>query len=188
MIYEDEHCTVVCQPLNHGISSFGFAIVEKSQSGKFMPDRAKERGIEPGPSYAILKAGGRVTLPDGTVVNGDELVGARKRGRKVVICGDTGVSADLPTLAAGADILVHEATFMQDRLERAIEVGHSTAVQAAKAALFAGVQQLILTHFSPRYDNEHSGILADLLKEAQEIFPNTILAEDFLEIDVSLSS
>jgi ribonuclease Z len=102
-----------------------------------------------------------------------------------VICGDTGITEAAVELAQNADVLVHEATFMSDLAERALQVGHSTAAQAAAVAKSAGVGQLILTHFSPRYEQENSNMMGSLLMEAQETFPNTLLAEDLLVVDVA---
>ena len=95
-----------------------------------------------------------MTLPDGRIIEGKGLVGPPRPGRKVVICGDTGVTPAVVDLAQGADVLVHEATFLKDQAERAAAVGHSTAEGAARAAREAGARTLILTHFSPRYEFE----------------------------------
>jgi ribonuclease Z len=184
MIFEDEHCRVECRLLNHGIPSYGFAVTEKQQPGVFDPERAKELGITPGPDYGTLKSGRDIVLPNGVLVRSTDVVGASRIGRKVVICGDTAATEAAVELAAAADVLVHEATFMKDQTERAAQVGHSTTVQAATVAKRAGVGTLILTHFSPRYEQEKSNLMAELLAEATEIFPNTILAEDYLSFDI----
>jgi ribonuclease Z len=102
----------------------------------------------------------------------------------VVICGDTGVTPAAITLAQDADVLVHEATFMENEAERAQQVAHSTAAQAAKVAREAGVKTLILTHFSPRYESHDQSQMEALLAEAQAIFPNTQLAYDFWSFEV----
>jgi ribonuclease Z len=184
VVHEDDFCTVECRLLNHGIASFGYAITEKPGPGEFNAPMALELGVPSGPLYGVLKSGSDVTLEDGRVILAKELTGLPKKPRKVVICGDTGVTNATIELAAGADILVHEATFMADRTARALEVGHSTATQAAAAAKAAGVGHLILTHFSPRYNQDESTQMPAVLAEAQAIFCNTTLAEDFLAVDV----
>jgi ribonuclease Z len=183
-VYEDEFCTVDCRLLYHNIPSYGYSIVERDQPGEFIVDKAKSYGIEPGPSYSILKAGGQIELPNGCVIRGADLVGPARRGRKVVICGDTGLSDAVIDLAMDADVLVHEATFMQGQTARAIEVGHSTTVQAAETAKKAGVRKLVLTHISPRYELEDGQVMIDLLKEARDIFPETVLAHDYMAVDI----
>jgi ribonuclease Z len=185
LIYEDKFCTVECRLLNHGIASYGYAIIEKEQPGEFLPDKAKELGVIPGPDFGVLKAGHNLTLGDGRVVRSADVTGPPRLGRKIVICGDTGITEAAVELAQNADVLVHEATFMSDLAERALQVGHSTAAQAAAVAKSAGVGQLILTHFSPRYEQENSNMMGSLLMEAQETFPNTLLAEDLLVVDVA---
>jgi ribonuclease Z len=180
IVLEDDQCTVECRLLNHGIPSYGYSIVEKAQPGEFLPEAAMGRGVRPGPDFAILKSGEDILLDDGSVVYSSDVVGPPRRSRKIVICGDTGVTDATVELARDADVLVHEATFMAEQTERAVSVGHSTTVQAAEAARNAGVKQLILTHFSPRYEQQNSEMMSALLAEAQSVFPNTVLAEDFL--------
>jgi len=183
-IYEDELCTVECRLLKHGIPSYGFAVIEKEQPGEFLPERARAAGVEPGPQFGLLKGGSDIILPNGALVRSADVVGPPRPGRKIVICGDTGVTEAASELAAGADVLVHEATFMEAQTERAAQVGHSTTVQAAAVAKRAGVGQLILTHFSPRYEQDKLTTMDELLFEARGVFPNTILAEDFLIYDL----
>jgi len=89
-------------------------------------------------------------------------------------------SAGTIDVAKGADLLIHEATFADEEGARAIETGHSTAREAAQVAATAGVRQLVLTHLSARY----SLTTGDLVREAKEVFPNTLVARDGMEIDV----
>ena len=104
-----------------------------------------------------------------------------RSGRKIVYSGDTSPSEKIINLARDADVLIHEATFADDLTERAAEEGHTTASQAADVARKAGVELLVLTHISSRYDDSKL-----LLEEARAVFPDTRLAEDFMKIDVPL--
>lgn len=184
LIFEDEARQVFCRRLAHRIVSYGYAVVEKPRPGTFDAEAARALGIPSGPVYGRLKAGESVMLPDGRVIDGRTLVGPERPGRKIVICGDTGVTPAVAELAQDADVLIHEATFLTEQADRAAQVGHSTAAGAARAARDAGVETLILTHFSPRYESDSESRLGELLAEAQAIFPNTRLARDFWSYDV----
>jgi len=179
LIYEDESRQVYCRRLAHRIVSYGYAVVEKPRPGTFDAAQAQALGIPSGPLYGRLKAGETLTLPTGRVVHGSDLVGPPRLGRKIVICGDTGATPAVTELAANADILIHEATFLNEQVDRAVASGHSTAQSAATAARAAGVGTLILTHISPRYESASESRLGELLAEAQAVFPNTLLARDF---------
>jgi ribonuclease Z len=163
-----------------GGPSLGFALVEEERRGRFNPDLARELGIPEGPLWGRLHRGETVTLPDGRAVDPDVLVGPRRSGRKVAISGDTRPAESVVEASRGADLLVHEATFADEEADRASETGHSTAREAARVAARAGVQQLVLTHFSARYSRDASV----LLSEAREEFETVVLARDGLEIDV----
>jgi ribonuclease Z len=188
IIHEDETCVVVCRLLNHGIPSYGFSVVEKERPGEFNVALAESLGIPAGPIYGTLKSGIDVTLSDGRRIEASRFVGRPRKPRKVTICGDTGVSPTTAVLADRATVLVHESTFMADQIARAIEVGHSTAGQAAEAAKVAGVGTLILTHISPRYDQQEASLLPALLAEAKAIFPHTFVANDLMEVEIPVTS
>ncbi len=185
LVYEDDAREVFCRRLNHRVASYGYAVREKPRPGTFDADRAKALGVPFGPLFGVLKSGGCVTLADGRVVDGSGLVGPPRPGRSVVVCGDTGVTPAAAQLAAGADVLVHEATFLSEQRDRAVAAGHSTAAEAAAVARDAGVGTLILTHISARYESDAPPRASDLLAEAQTIFPNTLLAHDFWSFDAA---
>jgi ribonuclease Z len=132
--------------VEHRAPSLGYALVEAPRPGEFHPDRARELGVEFGPDFGRLQRG--------EIVNGvrpDQVMGEPRRGRKVVLTGDTAPCEMTKLVAWEADLLVHEATFTQEDAERAAETGHSTAAQAAEIGAEAGVRMLALTHISPRY-------------------------------------
>ena len=166
----------------HRIEAYGYAVVEKDQAGHFDVDKARELDIPAGPLYGRLKKGETVTLDDGRTLDGRELIGPTIKGRKVVYCGDTIYTPNAIELARDADVLIHEATFLHEELVQAERSKHSTAVMAAEVAQRANAKTLILTHFSARYEAGQQ--LDALLAEARPIFPNTLLAHDFLTYDV----
>ena len=184
LIYEDDTRQVFCRRLAHRVESFGYAAVEKPRPGAFDAEKARALGVPPGPLFGRLKAGETLILANGRSVDGQTLIAPPRPGRKVVICGDTGPILAVVELARGANVLVHEATFLAEHGDRAKESGHSTAAGAASAAREAGVETLILTHISPRYESDSASRLPELLAEAQAIFPNTLLTEDFWSFGV----
>src|SRR5215213_9956373 len=104
--------------------AMGYALVEDDRKGRFDPERARVIGIPEGPLWGRIHRGEAVTLDDGRVVEARVLVGAKRPGRKIVISGDTRPSDTTVEVAAGADLLVHEATFGDEEAERAAETGH----------------------------------------------------------------
>ncbi|MEO8090591.1 MAG: ribonuclease Z [Gemmatimonadales bacterium] len=164
----------------HRAETVGYALVEHIRLGRFNPDRARELGIPEGPFWGQLHKGKTVTLPDGRTVGPADLVGAPRPGRTLVYSGDTRPHPAVVEASRGADLLVHEATFGGDELERARETGHSTAAEAARVALDAGVRRLVLTHISSRYNRD----AAELLAEARAVFPETVIARDGMTVDV----
>ena len=165
---------------DHRADTIGYALVEHTRLGRFNPERARSLGIPEGPLWGRIHKGETIELPDGPRVEPAQLVGDPRPGRKVVYTGDTRPCATVVTAAAGADLLVHEATFGEDERERAMETGHSTAAQAAEVARQAGVRRLVLTHISPRYTRD----APELLAEARAVFPESVVARDGLALDV----
>lgn len=184
VIFEDEEYLVTCAPLEHRVPAFGYRFVEKDRPGRFDLDRAIAAGIPAGPLYGQLKRGETVTLPDGQRFNGQDFCAPPETGRKLVYCTDTVYCDRAVTLAAGADVLIHEATFAHQDAQLAFDRLHSTSTMAAQTALGAGVEALILTHFSPRYAPGNAIELKDLLDEARAIFPNTHMAKDFWSYEI----
>ncbi len=167
--------------VEHGLPSYGYRLEEMDSPGPLDAKRLQKMGVRPGPIYGRLKDGETITLDDGRVLHGPDFVGPPRRGRHVVIVGDTRFSEAAIELAKDADLLVHEATFAGKLEERAYEFFHSTTLQAAQVAKMANVKALILTHFSSRYTPR---TYHKLLEEAQSIFSNTHLAEDHFSLQV----
>ena len=175
----DEYEIVVFET-EHRADTVGYALVEHTRLGRFNPERARELGIPEGPFWGQLHKGKTVTLPDGRMIGPAELVGTPRAGRRLVYTGDTRPHLPVIQASRGADLLVHEATFGGDEMERAQETGHSTAAEAARVALEAGARRLVLTHISPRYGRD----AAELLAEARSVFPETVIARDGMTVDV----
>jgi ribonuclease Z len=185
LVHAEPGFTLSCLPLEHGTPSFGFRLVEDPRPGRFHPERAAARGIPPGPIYARLKMGEEVELADGRRLRGEDFCELPEPGRVIAICSDTVPCAAAVELARGSDLLVHEATFGDAHRDLAPRRGHSTAAQAAEIARQAGTRRLVLTHFSGRYQQEAGPSVADLLREAQQIFPATEAAEDLMTFSVA---
>jgi len=174
---------IVAFETDHRADTIGYALVEHTRLGRFNPDKAREFGIPEGPLWGRIHKGEAIELPDGRRIEPAQLVGGPRPGRKLVYTGDTRPCATVVAAAAGADLLVHEATFGEDERVRALETGHSTAAQAAEVARQAGVRRLILTHISPRYTRD----APELLAEAKAVFPESVVARDGLTVDVSFA-
>jgi ribonuclease Z len=171
---------IVAGEARHRGRCLGYALVESDRLGRFDPDRARDLGIPEGPRWGAIHRGETVTLDDGRRIEPSDLVGPPRPGRRITISGDTSPCDSIRELARGADLLVHEATFGDDEQERARETQHATARAAARIASDAGVRRLALTHISARYSRE----APELLTEARQIFPETVVAKDGMVIEV----
>ena len=165
-------------PVAHRVESLGFVLAEHPRPGRFDVETADSLGVPAGPERGRLQAGEAVDLPDGRTVRPDDVLGPERAGRKIVLTGDTAASQTVVEAARGAEVLVHEATFLDEERERAQETAHSTALEAAEIALEAGVGLLALTHLSNRYFGP------EMAREARTIFPDTVVPKDFDVIDV----
>jgi ribonuclease Z len=153
--------------------AFGYVLVEDSRPGHLDADLAQKLGVEPGPDFGRLQRGETVAG-----VAPEQVMGATREGRKIVISGDTSPCEALAIAAHQADVLVHEATFVHEESERARQTGHSTARQAAELALNVDVRMLALVHLSAR----HSG--GEIQREARTVLAATEVPRDFDAIDV----
>jgi len=157
----------------HRVPAFGYALVEDARPGVFDPELAQRLGVTPGPDFGRLQRGEAVGG-----VTPDQVMGAARLGRKLVLSGDTAPCETLALAADRADVLVHEATFGDEERERAAKTGHATATQAATLARDAGVRLLALTHLSTRYFGR------EIREEARAIFPDTVVPHDFDAIEI----
>jgi len=161
-------------PVRHkGEACYGYALVEEPRPGHLDPDLAQRLGVRPGPDFGRLQRGETV---EG--VTPEQVLGAVRPGRKVVISGDTAPCEALIVAAHESDLLVHEATFAEEEAERARQTSHSTARQAAEVAREAQVRMLALTHISSRYPG------GELREQAREVFAQTEAPRDYDTIEV----
>ena len=164
---------VAAFPVEHRVTAYGYAFVEDDRPGRFDAEEALRLGVAPGPDFGRLQRGETVGG-----VRPEQVMGAPRAGRRIVMSGDTAPSQAVEVFAHRADVLVHEATFMQEERARARETGHSTAAQAAELARDAQVRLLALTHLSTRY------FPREVRDEARAVFANTVVPRDFDAIDV----
>jgi ribonuclease Z len=156
----------------HSARANGYALVEAERPGRFDPDAAAAAGVPEGPAYAALQRGEEVEGKAG-MVTPERVMGPSRPGRTLVVTGDTAPSPATVSAAADADLLVHDASFAEEEVQRAAETGHSTLGQAAAVAAEAHVKLLALVHISSRY---HVG---KVIEEAKEVFESTIAPRDF---------
>jgi ribonuclease Z len=161
----------------HSARANGYALVEADRPGRFDPDAAAAAGVPEGPAYAALQRGETVEGTAGPVTP-DQVMGPSRAGRTIVITGDSAPSPATVSAAADADLLIHDASFAEEEVQRAAETGHSTVGQAAAVAAEAHVKLLALIHISSRY---HVG---KVIEEAREVFEPTIAPKDFDVIEL----
>jgi ribonuclease Z len=165
-------------PVAHEVAALGYALVERDRPGRFDVEAADALGVPAGPERGALQAGESVTLPDERTITPDSVLGPPRRGRKLVLAGDTAPAASVVEASYRADVLVHEATFCEEERERAHETAHTTAVDAAEIARRSEVGLLVLTHLSNRYFGP------DVAREARATFPETVVPKDFDVVEI----
>ncbi len=172
-ILDEDDFTVTAFPVWHrGPDCFGYLFEEKTRR-PFLPEKAEELTIPPGPWRRELVNGKPITLPDGRLIHPDQVLGPERPGTRMAHVGDVGRIDELVGAVKDVDALIIEATYLNEESEMADQFAHLTAQKAAELAAGAGVKHLILTHISRRYRER------DVLAEAQAIFPKTVVARDF---------
>lgn len=179
IIIENETYFIEAQRVKHNVPALAYSIEEKKKP-RFLREKAIELGVPVGPAFGKLHNGEEVEI-DGKIIKPEQVLGEPRKGTKVTYSGDTRPCEEMIMLARDSTLLIHESTFIQKQKLNAEEYGHSTSVDAAYIAKYSNSKELILTHISTRYGDDYADIM---LKEAQEIFENTKLAKDFLEIEL----
>ena len=173
VLFEEGDFSVSAFPVNHrGPDCFGYLFEEKSRR-PFLPKNAERLEIPPGPWRRKLVDEQSIQLPDGRVIDPEQVLGPARPGTRMVHVGDSGRTDNLLEVCQNADLLVIEATYLNEESEMARKFAHLTARQAAELAQEANIKNLILTHISRRYRER------DVLSEAREVFPQTEVARDF---------
>jgi ribonuclease Z len=173
LIFETNDFTITAFPVFHrGTQSFGFVFEEKGRR-PFLPEKAEELNIPPGPWRRDLTEGKETRLPDGRMISPDSVMGEFKPGSKLVLIGDSGETKSLEKYCQDADAIVIESTYLEEEAAMAKHFSHLTARMAAELAHKCEAKQLILTHISRRYREK------DIYQEAHAVFENVFIARDF---------
>jgi ribonuclease Z len=176
-VLEHEDYTVEVAPLDHRIPAIGYRFAERDFPGRFDVETALALGVKDPRLFGALQRGQAVTVDDGTTVRPEQVLGPYRRGKIFAYCADTRPCDASTRLGREADFMVHESTFADDRAKSAEVSGHSTAAQAAEVGRRAEARRLVLTHFSPRYDN-----LDHLLIEARPHYAEVEAAHELVEM------
>ena len=168
-------------PLDHTKICVGYTLEELDRPGEFNPDKARELGVPVGPLWAQLQNGFEVQAADGTTVKPEQVLGEKRSGRKFSFVTDTLYKTTIADEVRGSDLLVCEGMFEDELIDQAREKKHMTAKQAATIARDAAVRRMCLIHYSPRYTDRD---LEKLLNEAQEVWSQTELSRDRMNIEI----
>lgn len=167
--------------LSHRVPSYGYVFDEINPGPRLDIERLEADGIPRGPLWGALAQGRSVQI-DGRNIEANDYRCPSRPGRRIIVCGDNDCPQLLASVAQGTDVLVHEATFTESVLERSqTSYGHSTAAAVARFAEAAGIPNLVLTHFSARYQNnpQRSPCIDDVRHEAQAHYSGRlVLAAD----------
>lgn len=178
VVYDDRSLTVETLPLEHRMPCCGYLFREKPLQPHIRRDMIDFYHI-PLSQIGNIKAGADWTTPDGDIVPNSQLVTPAQQPRSYAYCSDTRYIPTLHKRIMGVSTLYHESTYGEDNLTLAQKYCHSTARQAAQVALDAHAGKLLLGHYSQRYDDEQV-----LLREAQEVFPQSFLTDEQAFFDV----
>ena len=183
VLVETDEYTMNCFMLRHTKVCYGYSLVEKKRPGAFSVEAALDLHVPRGPLWAQLQRGQSVMSDDGVLVHSDQVLGPAREGRKFTYITDTLYFPELADYAHDSDILFCEGMFESALEDDAREKKHMSARQAAMVARDAGARMLCLQHYSPRYSNAE---LKTLEREAQEVFPDTILTRDRMSFKIPL--
>jgi ribonuclease Z len=178
-IFELNHLSVRSFEVDHRGFALGYEVVYQRPTGRFLPEKAEQLGIPKGPLWGKLSSGESIILENGREVHSREVTDKRPNPLKIIYSGDTRPCSSLRKAATDANILICEAMYSSEHSDLAEERGHMTAVEAANLALECNVDILVLTHYSPRYENGE-----DIIVEAKSIFQKSVLATDFMRINL----
>ncbi len=177
ILFDADNLQVRAFEVDHRGLAFGFELTYQRPTGEFNPKEARKLGVPKGPLWGKLADGKSVKLSNGKEIRPEDVTGPKPKPLKIVYSGDTRPCDSLRKTAEGATVLISEAMYTSEHLDLAEERGHMTAASAAEIAKSSGVKLLVLTHYSPRYENGE-----EILDEARAVFPDAILATDLMRI------
>jgi ribonuclease Z len=178
LVFDDSGFSVHVCEAEHSIPAYSYLFTEKDRPGKFYPEKAKELGIPEGKLWHELQSGNEVKIGE-RLVRPSDVTGEKRKGIKIGISGDTRPTTKLAEFFKGCNYMTFDSTYSGALQDKARENYHSTSKEAAELAKKAGVANLILTHFSARYED-----VAELVSEANTIHGSVTAAKDLLEIDI----
>ncbi len=181
VVHEGDGFYIRAFPLSHTKTCVGYTLEELDRPGEFNPDKAKALNVPMGPLWGKLQKGESVTSSDGNIINPEDVMGAKRSGRKFSFVTDTQYLPSISREVMGSDLLICEGMFEQALADQAREKKHMTAKQAATVAKDANVRRMAMIHYSPRYTDKELDVL---LREAREIYPNAELTRDRMHFEI----
>ena len=179
IVEETDEYVITAQRVRHNVPTLAYSIEEKKKP-RFLREKAIELGVPVGPDFGRLHNGEEVEV-NGKIIKPEQVLGEPRKGIKITYSGDTRPCEEIISLAQDSTILIHESTFINKDNTNAEEHANSTSIDAAYAAKYSNSKELVLTHISTRYGEEYANIM---LEEAREIFENTRIAKDLMEIEL----
>lgn len=179
--YQGEGFTVRAFPLEHTKTCVGYTLEEEDRPGEFNPEEAARLKVPRGPLWGKLQHGQNVINEDGIEVKPEQVVGQARKGRKFSFVTDTLYLPSIAEEVKNSDLLICEGMFADDCEDQAKEKKHMTSRQAATIARDADVKRMAIIHYSPRYNDKD---LELLLKQAREVYPETLLTKDRMHVEI----
>ena len=181
VVHEEKDFVIRAFPLDHTKTCVGYTLEEHERPGEFNPQKARELNVPCGPLWSKLQNGEEVQSLDGKTVKPEEVMGAKRSGRKFSFVTDTLYKESIAKEVKNSDLLICEAMFEDELIDQAKEKKHMTASQAATIAKDADVKRMCMIHYSPRYNDKELHII---LEQAQKIFPKAELSRDRMQIEI----
>ena len=181
IVHHGEDYYIRCFPLDHTKTCVGYTLEELDRPGEFNPEKALQLGVPIGPLWGQLQKGNNVQNSEGKTVRPEDVMGAKRSGRKFSFVTDTLYKNTIAKEVQGSDLFICEGMFEDELIDQAREKKHMTASQAATIARDANVKRMCMIHYSPRYTDKE---LPKLLEQAKKIFPAAELSKDRMHIEI----
>lgn len=181
IVHHGEDYYIRCFPLDHTKTCVGYTLEELDRPGEFNPEKALQLGVPVGPLWGQLQKGNNVQNSEGKTVRPEDVMGAKRSGRKFSFVTDTLYKNTIAKEVQGSDLLICEGMFEDELIDQAREKKHMTASQAATIVRDANVKRMCMIHYSPRYTDKE---LPKLLEQAKKIFPAAELSKDRMHIEI----